>query len=301
MNASTAANAQPAHVAGSDPSAIAFAFVQELATELSRGRIDLPSVPDVAMRVRMVLADANCSIEQVVRVAGSEPVLAANLLRMANSAAFTTSGRQVTDLRTAINRMGYNMVRSAAISFAIAQLRRSLQFTSIRPRLEEVWQQATHVAAIAYALAKRCTNRNADEALLTGLLHNVGKLYILTRMVNHPELFGHAETEQAIMRDWHAQVGASILENWQLPDEVSEAVREHEDTCRSHRGVADLTDIVTAAVILAQVALQPENLPPAVYDLKAFRMLGLDAEKCGLVISEMNEEIEALRQTLGGR
>jgi putative nucleotidyltransferase with HDIG domain len=286
-------------VTGNDSNAIAFAFVQELAAELSKGRIDLPSVPDVAIRVRMVLADTDSTIDQVVRVTNSEPVLAATLLRMANSVAFNTSGKQVTDLRTAINRMGYNMVRSAAISFTIAQLRRSLQFMSIRPKLEEIWQHGTHVAAIAFALAKRCTGRNADEALLTGLLHNIGKLYILTRMVNHAELFSDPETEQAIMRDWHAHIGASILENWQLPEEVCEAVRDHEDTYRTHRGAADLTDIVTAAVILSQVAAKPEQLTPAVHELRAFRVLGLDAEKSRLVISEMNEEIEALRQTLG--
>src|SRR5215218_1528836 len=99
----------------SDPEA--FAFVQSLAAELSTGKVELPSFPDIAMRVRQVLSDDNVGPDKVVRVVGSEPALAARLLQLANSAAMNFSGKAVTDLRTAVNRMGFNMVRSAAIAF----------------------------------------------------------------------------------------------------------------------------------------------------------------------------------------
>ena len=294
----TAAIAPHGTVSTQDPNTLAFAFVQELAKELSHGKVDLPSIPDVAMQVRMVLADENATIDRVVRVTGSEPVLAATVLRMANSVAFNTSGKPVSDLRAAINRIGYNVVRTAAISFALAQLRRSAELKSIRHELEGLWEHGTHVAAISYVLAKRCTNRNPDEALLTGLLHNIGKLYILTRMVKHRELFSDSETLQSIMRDWHAHVGSAILENWQMPDEVCEAIRDHEDTMRTHRGSADLTDIVMASVVMSQVAMADGAMHPGLQQLKAFRSLGLDIEKSQLVISEMHEEIAALRQAL---
>src|SRR3569833_1244070 len=88
----------------------AFAFVQALASELSRGKVDLPSFPDIALRVRKVLADENVSQDQVSRVVGSEPALAARLMQIANSAALNFTGKAITDLRTAINRMGHNMV-----------------------------------------------------------------------------------------------------------------------------------------------------------------------------------------------
>ncbi len=77
----------------SDPEA--FAFVQALAAELSTGKVELPSFPDIAMRVRQVLADETVTPEKVVRVVGSEPALAARLLQLANSAAleFQRQGR----------------------------------------------------------------------------------------------------------------------------------------------------------------------------------------------------------------
>src|ERR1700677_4725831 len=84
----------------------AFGFIQSLASELSAGKVDLPSFPEIAVRVRRILSDPNSSVEQVVRVVGSEPALSARLLRIANSTSLNRSGKAVTDLRTAINRIG---------------------------------------------------------------------------------------------------------------------------------------------------------------------------------------------------
>ena len=110
-------NTAAAQATKSTVDAEAFAFVQALASELSKGKVDLPSFPDIALRVRKVLADEEVSQEQVVRVVGSEPALAARLMQIANSAALNFTGKPIQDLRTAINRMGHNMVRSAAIAF----------------------------------------------------------------------------------------------------------------------------------------------------------------------------------------
>src|SRR5579884_4196803 len=118
----------------------AFAFVQALAAELSKGKVDLPSFPDIALRVRQVLADEQVSQEQVVRVVGSEPALAARLLQIANSAAINFTGKAITELRTAIARMGFNMVRSAAIAFAMSQLKKVDALKGLEKPLDELWQ-----------------------------------------------------------------------------------------------------------------------------------------------------------------
>ena len=121
----------------------AFDFIQSLAAELSAGKVDLPSFPEIAVRVRRVLSDPSSSIDQVVRVVGSEPALAARLLRIANSASLNRSGKPVTDLRTAINRIGYNMVRSAAISFAMAQIRNGNKLAGLETICSDLWQRST--------------------------------------------------------------------------------------------------------------------------------------------------------------
>lgn len=276
----------------------AFQFVQSLAAELSGGKVELPSFPDVAIRVRKILADDRTTLEQVVRVIGSEPALAARLLKMANSAAFSR-GKAVADLRTAINRMGYNMVRSAAMSFAMAQIRQASSLKSIEPMLEGLWKESVQVAAVAYVLARNFTQRNADEALLAGLLHGIGKLYILTRCVQHPALFHDQPSLQSLLRDWHASIGKAILENWELPAEICEAVNDHEDIERDHRGPPDLTDLVTVAVMMAAYAEHPADIDLNMQGIKAFHRLGLDGAKSQLVMQAMQEEVVAMRDALG--
>src|SRR6516164_1590922 len=84
----------------------AMEFLSRLAGELSSGTVDLPCFPDVVIKIRKTLDDPNTTTEQTVTVVGTEPRLAARLLQTANSAAFNTTGKPLTDLRTAITRLG---------------------------------------------------------------------------------------------------------------------------------------------------------------------------------------------------
>jgi len=117
-------------------SAMAFQFVSELATEVSKGRVELPAFPDVATRVRKALADDDVSADHIARVVGSEAGLAARVMTLANSAALNRSGKNITELKTAISRIGQNNVRTAAMSFAISQLRRAPELKKITKELE---------------------------------------------------------------------------------------------------------------------------------------------------------------------
>src|SRR3954447_7819645 len=101
---------------------VAFTFVQALAAELSGGKVELPGFPHIVMQVQRVLADETADASRIVRVIGSEPVLAAQLVRMANSAAINPGRTPITDLKAAVARVGLDTVRSATIAFAVQQL-----------------------------------------------------------------------------------------------------------------------------------------------------------------------------------
>jgi len=277
----------------------AFAFVRSLAGELSSGRVDLPSFPEIAVRVRRVLSDPDSSVDQVVRVVGSEPALGARLLKMSNSASLNRSGKTVTDLRTAINRMGYNMVRSAAMAFAMAQIRASNKLVGLAHYLTDLWQSSTRVAAFAFVLARSCTKINPDEAMLTGMMHGIGKLYVLTRAIDHPELFADVATLNEIIDDWHASIGKSILENWEFADFMSQAVGDLNDLERDEDGPADLRDVIAIAVIMASFTEDLSALEVALNGLPAVLRLGLDATKSLAIARDSAAEIKALSQALG--
>jgi HD-like signal output (HDOD) protein len=277
----------------------AFDFVRTLAAELSGGNLDLPSFPEIAIRVRRVLSDPKSSVEQVVRVVGSEPALAARLLRISNSASLNRSGRAVTDLRTAINRIGYNMVRSASISFSMAQIRKSNKLAGLEHHLNELWQRSTMVAAFAYVLARNCTKVNPDEAMLTGMMHGIGKLYVLTRVIDHPELFASHTMLNQIISEWHTSIGKAILENWNFSESMAQAVGDQADFSRTEEGPPDLTDVVAVAILMATHAEDSAGLGAALSDLGAARRLGLDQAKTQTVMLESAAEVTALSQALG--
>jgi HD-like signal output (HDOD) protein len=266
---------------------------------LSRGDVDLPSFPEIAVRVRRVLSDPKSSVEQVVRVVGSEPALAARLLRIANSASLNRSGRAVTDLRTAINRIGYNMVRSAAISFSMAQIRTSNKLAGLEHHLNDLWQRSTLVAAYSYVLARMCTKVNPDEAMLTGMMHGIGKLYVLTRAIDHPELFITDKTLNDIIAEWHATIGKSILENWDFSEAMAQAVGDQADFSRADDGPPDLSDVIAVAILMAAHGDDASGLEAALQGLGAAKRLRLDEEKTQAVIRESAAEVTALSQALG--
>ena len=280
-------------------SAAAFQFVADLAAEVTAGRVELPAFPDVATRVRKALGEQNLSPDQIARVVGSEAGLAARVMTLANSAALNRSGRNITELKTAINRIGHNNVRTAAVAFAISQLRRADELKPIMRELEGLWREATMVAALCHAIGSRTPSINSDEAMLTGLIHNVGKIYILARARKHGDLFANPGAMAFVMRDWQANVGKAIVENWGFAQHIADAVGEHEDAERSV-GYADLTDVLTVAVLAASyVGEAGADLELNMQGVRAFGRLGMDNQKFSQIMTECVEEISALRSALG--
>jgi HD-like signal output (HDOD) protein len=277
----------------------AFAFVQQLAAELSKGKVELPSFPDIALRVRKVLSDENVTQDMVVRVVGSEPALAARLMQIGNSAALNFSGKPITELRTAISRMGFNMVRSAAIAFAMSQLKKQDSLKGLEKPLDDLWRRSASVAAMSHAVARRYSKVNPDTALLAGLLHGIGQLYILTRSAQHPGLFANQAAYSAIVRDWHSAIAKALLENWEMAEEVVEAVSNYEDLEREHSGPVDLTDVITVGYLLAAFKEHPETIELNMHDVAACKRMKVDRAAYEQLIDESEHEIDALRAALG--
>jgi HD-like signal output (HDOD) protein len=283
-----------------DASMEAFEFVRALATQLSSHAIELPSFPDVAMRVHKVLSDEQVSTDRIVRVLGAEPMIATRVLTMANSAALNPGSKAVTELRAAVMRLGFDALRSAVITFAVAQLRLAKNFKGIERHLSALWQHSVLVASLSYVIARRGNRANPDTTMLTGLLAGVGKLYILTHSMSHPALFADQVTYQRIIRDWHANIAKALLESWNVAEEIVDAVHCYEDESRELRGnSAVLADVLEVADILSLCKDAPELMRERLKDRKSMARIGLDMESCRRVVTESQAELTALREALG--
>lgn len=272
-------------------------YIESIAKELSSKDLIFPSFPDITLRIRAILNDPSVSAGEVAKIVGTEPVLSAQLLRLSNSAALCTGCNPVTDLPTAIKRLGYALVRNAAIALGIRQLAHGTHQGIMQIPLEKLWQHSIQVAALSYVLAKKQTSLNPDTAMLAGLLHDIGMFYILTHTNKYPDLLADAATMKSIPHQTHAQISSAILESWDIPEDIISAACDHEMLSRVHYAPADLTDIVMVANILAKRGLPKETEWSALPS--AFGRLNLDAATCTAALLKSEEEIAQITQILG--
>lgn len=281
-----------------DVTTASFNFVATLASDLSSEELVLPSWPEVAAKIKAALLDEDRSEERLIRLVSSEPVLAARLIRSSNSERPVDTGR-AGDLRTAVERLGFTRARSLAISLVTAQIDNGQAIRRVKAYLADLWRHSIQVAAIAEIIAKKYTTINPDEAHLGGLLHDIGKLYVLTRAQNEPVLCDCEMALQEVMDAWHTSIGAAIIESWGFCENFVAAISDHELCDLEGARSADLTDVISVANLLAnQQRAEPRdqvdlNKVPACRRLKLHA--GISTEI--LRISEM--EIRALHQVIG--
>lgn len=273
-----------------------FRFLSDLARELSAGVVELPSFPEAVLRVQQVLGDDNITSERIVRVVSSDAGLAARILTMSNSALLHRGGSAVTDLNVAIARVGHDSIRAAALSYATAQVRHAAELAHIRSDLERFWQEGLRVAALAHAMAKECGMLQPDEALLAGLLHNIGKVYIIART---PKDADRVQVGDDVMRDWHPGIGQALIENWKLPEQIAHAVGGQLARDRSHGGPADLQDLLIVAVLLAAQIESNAADDAALAQVPAAAAMGLTDSAMVRIMLESQTEMAMLQAALG--
>ncbi|GMW06364.1 MAG: HDOD domain-containing protein [Gammaproteobacteria bacterium] len=245
----------------------AFAFVRELVANLPGKDIDLPAFPDVVRRLQVALADPDTSARDLVVIIESEPVLSARLLQMANSAAVSAAGNPATSIKAAVSRLGFNLVRLTAMTHAMRQMERNESLQPIRPELGRIWRASNEVAAICYVVARRAFGRQPDEAMLAGLLHGIGALYIVSHTQKVDPVLRADPDFQAIVRDWQPRLGKAILDAWGLPERIGQAVaRQDELLGTGPQDLEPLARLLSAAKFRHRLGTEPDlrrQLPQA--------------------------------------
>jgi HD-like signal output (HDOD) protein len=277
--------------------AAALAFLQKLAAEVSEGTIDLPCFPDVVVRISTALADADTTADQVVTIVGAEPRLAARILQTANSAAFNSTGKPLTELRSAITRLGHQMVHGTAMSYAVQQMKNEASLRSIVQPLTELWNKSITVASISRIVAKR-TKLSADEAFLAGLLHGIGTLYIMARAATQTAGLGAEHAWLDLLVGWQASIGKAVLESWGFAEEMCDAVGEQEDHERRWKHEAGLADVLIVSLLLAEALKMPEPRVVVTEGINPYLTVGVTAGDTAAILSEAEQQIRLVHDAL---
>ena len=247
---------------------------ESIIDDLENERLPLPTLPEVAIRVRETADDENASITDVAKIIETDAALSARIVQVGNSALYRGINPAET-VQAAAMRMGLDTVRTLATSLVMKQL-----FQATHPvvdhYLRKAWKTSTDVAALSAMIAKTSTGLESDSALLAGLTHSIGLSPILVKAESDSALLNDAPTLERLMYEIYPLVGAQILKNWGFSDAMVKVPAEHLIINRKgDNGKPDYVDVVQVALLQT---LDDDKHPLAQVDLaqvSAFERLGM--------------------------
>jgi len=269
-------------------------FVNELIDDLESGHLQLPTLPEVALRVRDVVDDENANANQIAEIIAQDAALSARLIHVANSPLYR--GRNEIDrLDMVVARLGSKLVRNLVTSQVMKQMFQATH-DAVDQHLRAVWEHSVQVAAIARVLAGQCAGISPDQAMLAGLLHDIGTLPILYRAEERTEILETPGLLDHLITNLHARVGGAILSHWEFPAALVEVAEQHEDLTRSHDGGPDLVDLVQVANLQSHLGTEHILANVAWSEVAAFHQLGLDNDADEIELTDRVEEIDEVQQ-----
>jgi HD-like signal output (HDOD) protein len=270
---------------------------ESILDDLENKRRPLPTLPEVALRVRETVDNIDASITEVSQIIETDAALSARIIQVANSALYR--GLSSPDnVQAAVMRMGLNTVRNLATSLVMKQL-----FQATHPvvdrYLRAAWKQSTDVASLSAMIAKHHSNLESDSALLAGLTHSIGLSPILVKAESDPTMLEDTNTLEKLLYELYPAIGAEILKNWGFNKQMVQVPAEHLDINRQgNNGRPDYTDIVQVALLQTVVGTSHPLASVDQNNVSAMDRLGMRESFEDIDMSGGVEEIDELKDAI---
>jgi HD-like signal output (HDOD) protein len=273
-------------------------FINKLLGDLRRNDLRLPTLPQVALKITDTIENPNSTAKDVTRVVATDAALSARLIQVANSALYRSATR-VEDVQMAVTRLGMKQVRNIATSLLIRQLFHT-KYEGLKKRLEKLWSHSAHVAAISAVLARKHTKLKPDEAMLAGLIHDIGELPILAYAEQFPAIAASETTLDEITEKIGPALGKAMLQVWKFAPPMITVVAEHENLARNAPGEPDYCDVVLVANLHSYLGTQHRLGRANWADVPALKKLGLSPEESINTMKEAREDVLEMQRLLTG-
>lgn len=275
-------------------------FLTDFLDDLNANRVTLPSLPEVAMRVRKLVQDPNVTAAQVEKVIKTDVVLSTRLLKVVNSPMYRGSA-PIDNLRMAVTRLGTDLIRNIVTSLVMEQLYQSRStHPVIKKSLQNMWHHSAKVATLSQVLCKHFTKLRPDQALLAGLVHDIGMMPVLSRAEFYPNLLEDTNQLDVVLRRLHTMVGPAILDEWGFPSEIVAVAAEHEQITSKREGSVEYVDIVIAANLHSYIGARHRWAKVDWDTVPAFSRLGMTPEDSLKAMEEAQGEMREIQTLLRG-
>lgn len=272
----------------------------EMDRALKANKLVVPSLPDVANRVRDAVNDPGVDALAVAKIIQADPPLAARLVQVANSPLYRGSA-SITNCRIAVSRLGIKVTRDLVMSCSLQQMF-TTDHKSLQQELSEQWRQSTLVGAISSILARLVPHLDADRALLAGLLHNIGALPIVAYAANYPSLVANTSLRQKTILQLAPKIGEQILRRWKFDADLITAVSGANDWFRDGGLKADYCDLVQLAQLYSFIDTPHMATHPTLDQVTAYLRVPigrLGPRMTVKVLEEARADIAELQKVLG--
>jgi HD-like signal output (HDOD) protein len=276
-------------------------LIQEVRAELleaiAKDRLVLPTLPEVALKVREAASNPDIEIAELTKVVESDPAMAARIIKVANSPLLRAS-RAIEDLKMAVARLGIQYTSNLATSLAMQQM---FQATSdlIDQQMRDNWAKSTEVASIAHVLARHYTKLKPDQATLAGIIHRIGVLPILTYAEANRKLLRDPVVLQEVINELHPMIGKRIVETWNFPKDLIIVPEEHLQFDRVVP-TADYADVIMIANIQSYSGTTHPLATLDCSNISAFARLGLSPDMNADDDEDLSAEMDAAMALLNG-
>ena len=260
-------------------------LLMEFYAELRSNQLKLPSVPDVAWKVRRMVDRDDTTADQVASAVSADPAMAAKLVRACNSPLYRGFS-DVRNVRESVVRLGMRTTRQLVTVFSMREVFKS-RHPSLQQEIEKLWRHSR------------------EEALLAGLLHDIGVVPVLVQAEHHVNLFADDTNLQNAISELRADVGTAVLESWSFPPPFVDAVRYAEEWgYESREPEPQLVDVVIVAQLHAMIGSSQNEGLPSFDEVPAYRRLGnleLNASRSLELLTEARARMDEVQQLLAIR
>ena len=208
---------------------------QIVKNRIEKDSLTLPTLPVVAFKVIELTRAPEFNLQDVASIIEKDPVLAAQMLKLCNSAALATREPCKT-ISQAISRLGSKNLRNALLEISARRLFESHD-SKVAAAVKTLWEHSRAVAQLAQRVAVVSGAADPDTAYLAGLLHDVGKPVVATMLLEaesqitqrNPKLWIDFSTWMDVVQRCHRPIGLGLARKWQLPEEIQKAIEECAD------------------------------------------------------------------------
>lgn len=267
-------------------------FAEQLRDDIANNRLTLPTLPEVALQVREAVEKETATAKDIADMIAKDAALSARLLQVANSPLYR--GRvEIDSIQMAVTRLGIKLVRNLVSSLAMQQM---FQPTSdaLDDEFRKAWDESLQVAAMSRVIAGTLPHLDSEQAMLAGLVHNIGCLPILARL---DEVLGFETNKKIIgelINEFAPEIGKRILKTWHFPEAVVDVPENCMNPAYDHPGDADFSDVI----LVARLEFDADEAQDHWKSVTAFERVGMEPEIHIGDVEGAAEEIQQVKEML---